>query len=172
MKIKLSDDEVARINKFLARLGALEQQVKNLKAQGDELVDVINTSWRDASQRVRLADHNLLDLDVPPMINGMGQQVVRIDVKTRTAQWETHHDAKRIAKEPDRMGGGSYQKGCHSLDRFFHDGKPMAKPESKDESEASGTMEEQLLEKVAELEQAQEVESGNYKCDKSTKEEE
>ena len=164
MKIKLSDDEVARINKFLARLGALEQQVKNLKAQGDELVDVINTSWRDASQRVRLADHNLLDLDVPPMINGMGQQVVSIDAKTRTAYWETHHDAKRIAKEPEGI--------LESIDRFFHDGKPMAKPESKGESEASGTMEEQLLEKVAELEQAQEAMSENDKCDKSTKEEE
>ena len=147
MLLKLSDDEFVRIQKKLSTISAIQNQVNNLLAQGNEIKDIVNTAWRDAHRGAQLEDkefrERLGDDTVPPMINGMGQQVVIIDAKTRTARWETHHDAKRIAKEPETEGL------------------------------ASGTMEEQLLEKVEELEQAKEAESDcNDKGDEITEEEE
>jgi len=140
--LKLSDEEFVKFEMYLARLRTTRQQIQNLISQANELVDVINTYWEAAHMRAQLKDtefkERLGDDSVPRMISGTGQLIVQIDAKARTARWETHHDAKRIAKE----------------------------------SIFSGTIEEQLLEKLAELEQGQEVESGNYKCDKSTKEEE
>lgn len=100
MEFLLRDEEFMRIQKYRTRLAAIHNQVENLMAQGDDIKDIVNTCFRDASRRAQLED-KLGDDSVPPMINAMGQEVVRINAKTRTAQWETHHDAKRIAKEAE-----------------------------------------------------------------------
>ena len=152
MNIQLSDEEFIRIQRYRAQLGAIRGQIDSLMVKGDEVADVLNTSFRDANRRVQLEDKEFVERlggePIPPLVNAIGMEIVTINTKTREATWKTVHDAKRIAKEPDSK-------------------------ETETEGLASGTMEEQLLEKIEELEQAKEAESDcDDKGDETVKEEE
>ena len=85
---------------------ALVQQIENLSAQGNELADVTNTAWQAAHRRLQIEDakfaEQLAGDAVPPIVNVMGQQVVKLDAKTKTASWDTPHDAKRTAEYTDK----------------------------------------------------------------------
>lgn len=112
MKIELTDSEFAQITKYKEQLAATktqtqaiqaqaDKQISQLIAQGDELVDVLNTSWLAANRRVKLEDPELLNLDIPPMVNEMGELMVNLKARDKTAHWESVHDVKRIASEEE-----------------------------------------------------------------------
>ena len=63
------------------------------------MVDVINTSFRDANRRVKLEDPEMADVDIPEMVNVKGEQVVKLNAQERTAEWMSAHDVKRIAQQ-------------------------------------------------------------------------
>lgn len=110
-KVKLHDSEFAQLTKYKTQLGKAREQVLAIQAeadkriavliaQGDELRDVLNTSWLAASRRVKLEDSDFRDMDIPAyVVNEEGQQVVTLNAADKTAEWESVHDMKRIASE-------------------------------------------------------------------------
>ncbi len=110
MKIQLSDEECERIEKYTGRIERLKQNIsvlegqkQNLMAQGEELVDVANTSFRDAGRRVKLENPELANEDIPELINENGELVVTIH-PDKTAEWQSAHDVKRVGntdEEPE-----------------------------------------------------------------------
>ena len=111
-KVKLLDSEFAQITKYRNQLlqtknnvektqEQADQQIAQLVAQGDELVTVLNTSWLAANRRVKIEDPEFADVDFPPMVNEMGEQMVNLKAKDKTAHWESVHDVKRIAVESE-----------------------------------------------------------------------
>ncbi len=112
-KVKLYDSEFAQLMKYKTQIGKAREQVlaiqsqadkqiAQLIAQGDELRDVLNTSWLAASRRVMLEDPDfkVMDMDIPAcVVNEEGQQVVKLNAADKTAEWESVHDVKRIASE-------------------------------------------------------------------------
>jgi hypothetical protein len=111
MIVNLHDSEFAQLTKYKTQLQQTREQVlaiqaeadnriARLVAQGDELVAVLNTSWLAANRRVMIEDpENFGDVEFPPMVNEMGQQMVNLKPKDKTAHWESVHDVKRIASE-------------------------------------------------------------------------
>lgn len=97
VKIELNDEEYARIVRYLGRLEGLRQQIESLKRQGDEMVDVINTSWRSAYRRVQLEDPAVKNEDIPQMVDEQGNMVIELNPKDKTAEWASTHDVKRVA---------------------------------------------------------------------------
>ena len=130
MRIQLSEEEAARIQKYRTRLIAVGEQINILMASGDEIKDVLNTAWRDAYRRMQLSDEEFSKLftdgQIPPMIDDIGQQIVSFNPKTKMASWESIHDGKRVAKselkvEPEESQVTNDQidteESCLSADR-------------------------------------------------------
>jgi hypothetical protein len=117
-KVKLHDSEFAQLTKYKTRLQQTREQVlavqaeadkrtAQLIAQGDELATVLNTTWLAANRRVKIEDPEYADVDFPPMVNEMGEQMVNLKAKDKTAHWESVHDVKRIASESE-----AFQEKC------------------------------------------------------------
>lgn len=110
-KMNLHDSEFAQLMKYKTEIGKAREQVlviqtqadkqiAQLIARGDELRDVLNTSWLAASRRVKLEEDAFRDMDIPAcVVNEEGQQVVKLNAADKTAEWESVHDVKRIASE-------------------------------------------------------------------------
>ena len=96
MKIQLSDEEFGRIAKYTNQLGGIRQQIQQLQNQGNEIVDVINTSWLAGNQREKLDNEELREVDIPAMIDEQVQLVVVLNPKDKTAEWQSAHDVKRF----------------------------------------------------------------------------
>ena len=102
MKIQLSDEEFVRIAKYTNQVGGIRQQVQQLQNQGNEIVDVVNTSWLAANQRAKLEQEELRTMDIPKMIDEQGQLIVVLNPKDKTAEWQSVHDVKRVGNtEPE-----------------------------------------------------------------------
>ena len=113
-KVKLLESEFAQLMKYKAQLQQTREQVlaiqveadkriAQLVAQGNELADVLNTSWLAANRRVKIEDPEFAEVDFPPMVDDMGRQMVNLKAKDKTAHWESVHDAKRIAVESEAV---------------------------------------------------------------------
>jgi len=110
VKINLSDEEFAQLTRYKTQLrgtkdqiaavqAQADKQVAQLVAQGDEIRNVLNTSWLAANRRVKLEDPEFADVEIPSMVNDMGELMVNLKAKDKTAHWESVHDVKRIASE-------------------------------------------------------------------------
>lgn len=102
MRIQLSEEEYRRIKRYENRIkrlkeniSRLEEQKDNMLAQGDELVDVAKTSWRDANRRVKLEDPAMTGMNIPELINEDGELIVTLH-PDKTAEWQSAHDVKRF----------------------------------------------------------------------------
>lgn len=110
MKIKLSDDEFAQLTRYKTQLETIadqvvaiqkqaDKQIAQLISNGDEVRTVLNTVWLAANRRVKLEDPEFADVDFPPMVNDMGELMVNLKARDKTAHWESVHDIKRIASD-------------------------------------------------------------------------
>jgi hypothetical protein len=115
VKIALTESEFAQLMKYKTQLAQThdqivqvqrqaDQQIAQLVNQGDELRNVLNTSWLAANRRAMLEDPTGIGLvEIPPMANDMGELMVNLKAKDNTAHWEAAHDVKRIASEDEAV---------------------------------------------------------------------
>jgi hypothetical protein len=114
VKIELGDEEFAQLTRYKTQLeGTKEQitavqkqadkQIAQLVGQGNEIKQVLNTTWLAANRRAKLEDPELIDVEIPPMVSDMGELLVNLKAKDKTAHWPRVHDVKRIASEDEAV---------------------------------------------------------------------
>ena len=111
MKVLLTDDEYVQLSKYEEQIKSAKEQVEliqrqadkqiaNLVSLGDETKAVLNITFLAANRRVQIEEpEKFAGIEFPPFIDDMGELMVNLKAKDKTAHFETTHDLKRIANQ-------------------------------------------------------------------------
>lgn len=92
--IKLTEKKYAQLEKYTTDIKAGKKRMEQIREQTDnqieslinrrqEILGVLDAVW----ESVYLADPDFRDLDIPPMLDEDGTQLVTLDKETQTASW-------------------------------------------------------------------------------------
>lgn len=64
-----------------------DKQIASLIARGAEVKEVLQAVWEASYMRRQLKDPGLAQIDIPPILDDDGKQLVTLDAKNHTASW-------------------------------------------------------------------------------------
>ncbi len=102
-EIKLTESEFMELKKYqdnydarveraqIVREHAAQQiakEVSGLIEQGNDVRRILNIIWQAAHRLRQMEDPALRDIDIPPILDHTGAQLVTLDATNLTASWE------------------------------------------------------------------------------------